>query len=127
MFIELGKGKFGIVFLVEEKVTKTQYAAKYIKTRKRSYREKALEEIDILKLVDHEHIIKYVDSFIDTNSVVILMEYIGGGELFVKIADENYSLTEVDCINFVRQICLGVQYLHSLDIVHLDLKVSTVV
>ena len=111
------------MFLVEEKVTKTQYAAKFIKTRKRSYREKALEEIDILKLVSHEHIIKYVDSFIDTNSVVILMEYIGGGELFVKIADEDYDLTEADCVHFVSQICHGVQYLHLHNVVHLDLKV----
>ena len=122
-FSELGKGKFGTVFLVEEVSSFNKYAAKFIKTRRRTYKEKALEEIEILKIVNHENIIKYVDSFIDNSFVVILMEYIDGGELFVKIADEDYSLTESDCVKFVKQICLGAEYLHSLNIVHLDLKV----
>lgn len=120
---ELGKGKFGTVFLVEEISTLSKYAAKFIKTRRRTFKEKALEEIEILKIVNHENIIKYVDSFIDSSFVVILMEYIDGGELFVKIADEDYSLTESDCVKFVKQICQGAEYLHSLNIVHLDLKV----
>ena len=44
---ELGRGKFGVVFQVEDKVTKKIYAAKHIKTRKREQKEKALEEIAI--------------------------------------------------------------------------------
>jgi serine/threonine protein kinase len=51
------------------------------------------------------------------------MEYLDGGELFERVANEDFTLTESDCCLFLRQICRGVQYLHSRNIVHLDLKV----
>lgn len=49
---------------------------------------------------------------------------ISGGELFERVVADDFNLTELDCILFVRQICEGVQYMHSNNIVHLDLKVK---
>lgn len=48
-----------------------------------------------------------------------------GGELFDRIIDENYNLTELDTVLFIRQICEGLQYMHKMYILHLDLKVNT--
>lgn len=47
-----------------------------------------------------------------------------GGELFDRIIDENYNLTELDTVLFIRQICEGLQYMHKMYILHLDLKVK---
>lgn len=46
-----------------------------------------------------------------------------GGELFERIIDEDYHLTEVDCMVFVRQICDGITFMHQMHVLHLDLKV----
>ena len=58
---ELGRGKFGVVFQVQDKNTKRIYAAKHIKTRKKEQREKVVEEIAILKKFSNPHIIRWID------------------------------------------------------------------
>jgi serine/threonine protein kinase len=48
---------------------------------------------------------------------------ISGGELFERVVADDFTLTERDCILFMRQICEGVDYMHQNYVVHLDLKV----
>lgn len=50
---------------------------------------------------------------------------VGGGELFDRIIDENYTLMELDAVTFIRQICDGLQHMHKMYILHLDLKVGS--
>lgn len=50
---------------------------------------------------------------------------VGGGELFDRIIDENYTLMELDAVVFIRQICEGLQHMHKMYILHLDLKVKS--
>lgn len=49
---------------------------------------------------------------------------ISGGELFERVVADDFTLTERDCILFMRQICEGVDYMHQNQVVHLDLKVG---
>lgn len=49
---------------------------------------------------------------------------VGGGELFDRIIDENYTLMELDAVMFIRQICEGLQHMHKMYVLHLDLKVT---
>jgi serine/threonine protein kinase len=51
---------------------------------------------------------------------------INGGELFERVVADDFTLTERDCVLFMRQICEGVKYLHEKSIVHLDLKVNKI-
>lgn len=61
--------------------------------------------------------------FIELVSVVVRLT---GGELFDRLVEQEYDLTEEDCITYMRQICQGVRHMHQQNLVHLDLKVSTI-
>lgn len=51
---------------------------------------------------------------------------IQGGELFERVIEEDYVLTEKACTVFMRQICEAVEFIHSRQILHLDLKPENV-
>lgn len=58
--------------------------------------------------------------------LVFVVVRLTGGELFDRLVEQEYDLTEEDCITYMRQICQGVRHMHQQNLVHLDLKVSTI-
>lgn len=44
------------------------------------------EEVAILTKLDHPNIVRYYETYEDDRNIYLVMEYIGGGELFDKIA-----------------------------------------
>ncbi|XP_017120081.1 myosin light chain kinase, smooth muscle isoform X9 [Drosophila elegans] len=120
---ELGKGRFGTVFKVQERGQPEQLlAAKVIKCIKSQDRQKVLEEISIMRSLQHPKLLQLAASFESPREIVMVMEYITGGELFERVVADDFTLTEMDCILFLRQVCDGVAYMHSQSVVHLDLK-----
>ncbi|XP_042371153.1 myosin light chain kinase family member 4-like [Plectropomus leopardus] len=74
--------------------------------------------------LNHANLIQLYAAFESRHDIILVMEYVEGGELFDRIIDENYNLTELDTVLFIRQICEGLQYMHKMYILHLDLKVN---
>ncbi|XP_055963748.1 myosin light chain kinase family member 4-like [Sorex fumeus] len=118
----LGGGRFGQVHRCEEKATGLKLAAKIIKTRTAKEKDEVKNEINIMNQLDHVNLIQLYDAFESKNDCILVMEYVDGGELFDRIIDESYRLTELDVIQFTRQICEGVRHMHQMYILHLDLK-----
>ncbi len=50
---------------------------------------------------------------------------ISGGELFERVIDDDFILTERLCELYTMQICEGVNFMHSCNIIHLDMKVCS--
>ncbi|XP_045439895.1 myosin light chain kinase, smooth muscle isoform X1 [Pipistrellus kuhlii] len=118
----LGSGKFGQVFRLVEKKTGKIWAGKFFKAYSAKEKENIREEISIMNCLHHPKLVQCVDAFEEKANIVMVLEIVSGGELFERIIDEDFELTERECIQYMRQISAGVEYIHKQGIVHLDLK-----
>ncbi|XP_074432177.1 myosin light chain kinase family member 4 isoform X3 [Larus michahellis] len=118
----LGGGRFGQVHKCEEKATGLKLAAKIIKAKGPKQKDEVKNEINVMNQLNHVNLIQLYDAFESKNDIVLVMEYVEGGELFDRIIDENCNLTEMDTILLIKHICEGIQYMHQMYILHLDLK-----
>lgn len=119
----LGKGNFAVVKLARHKVTKTLVAIKIIdKTRLNpSNLEKIYREVQIMKLLNHPHIIKLYQVMETKDMLYIVTEYAKNGEMFDHLTS-NGRMSEVEARKKFWQILTAVDYCHRHHIVHRDLK-----
>ncbi|KAF2737565.1 serine/threonine-protein kinase-like protein GIN4 [Polyplosphaeria fusca] len=78
-------------------------------------------EIVIMKLLDHDNIVKLHDVWENRNELYLIMEYLQGGDLFGFIGEQG-MLSEVHAVHLFRQIIVALLYCHRLNIHHRDLK-----
>ena len=122
IYEELGRGRFGVVFKVKDKGNGEILAAKFVRCRKSEEKQKCKDEIAIMNVLDSSKLLQLAAAYENPREIIMVMEYIGGGELFEKVVADDFTLTERDCVLFMRQICEAVGYMHEKWIVHLDLK-----
>ncbi|NP_001314873.1 serine/threonine-protein kinase SIK2a isoform 1 [Danio rerio] len=119
----LGKGNFAVVKLARHRITKSEVAIKIIdKTQLDAVNlEKIYREVEIMKLLDHPHIIKLYQVMETKNMLYLVTEYARNGEIFDYLASRG-RLSEVDARKKFWQILSAVEYCHQRNIVHRDLK-----
>ncbi|XP_058828977.1 death-associated protein kinase related isoform X3 [Topomyia yanbarensis] len=119
---EIGRGKFGVVHTCKEKSTGIRLAAKFIQIVKKGDRKNIEREVHMMNVLRHSKIAQLYAAFEFDRTFCMVMELVEGGELFDRVLDEKFILTERACAIFMRQICEAVGYIHGNNIVHLDLK-----
>jgi len=123
------KGTFGVVRRCIHKKTQKLYAVKLINKYPRMYegtypREWLLqlqEELEVMKMFNHEHIAKLHDSFEDKLFLYIVMEILEGGELYDRVTGQKPYAEGLARVAF-NQIALGVKAMHEKKVAHCDLK-----
>ncbi|XP_029994950.1 caM kinase-like vesicle-associated, like isoform X2 [Sphaeramia orbicularis] len=107
----------------ERQTDKVFVCKKFLKKDGRKVRKAAKNEIMILKLVNHPNILQLIDTFETRKEYFIIQELATGGDVFDWILDQG-NYTERDASNVIRQVLEAVAYLHSLNIVHRNLKLE---
>ncbi|XP_026501254.2 myosin light chain kinase, smooth muscle-like [Vanessa tameamea] len=122
MLSEIGRGKFGTVYLCREKSTGLELAAKLVSVNRRDERRNVEREVDVMRRLRHPRLIQLYDAYDWGKYMCVVLELITGGELFERVIDEDFVLTERACTVFMRQICEGIEFVHRQNILHLDMK-----
>uniref|UniRef100_A0A1Y1NJJ3 non-specific serine/threonine protein kinase n=1 Tax=Photinus pyralis TaxID=7054 RepID=A0A1Y1NJJ3_PHOPY len=119
----IGKGNFAVVKLARHRITRTEVAIKIIdKTQLDAGNlQKVYREVDIMKRLDHPHIIKLYQVMETKNMIYLVSEYASQGEIFDYIARYG-RMTEETARKTFWQILSAVEYCHNRNIVHRDLK-----
>ncbi|CAJ1063505.1 serine/threonine-protein kinase 10 [Xyrichtys novacula] len=123
---ELGDGAFGKVYKARNKETGVLAAAKQIDTKSEEELEDYMVEIDILAKCDHRYIVKLLDAFYHDNKLWIMIEFCPGGAVDATMLELDRGLTEPQIKVVCKQMLEALVYLHSMKIIHRDLKAGNV-
>jgi len=121
----IGMGAFGKVLQVRNKQSQQILAMKIISKRqlrkKSGYIENVQAERNILKKVNHPFVVRMHCSFQTREKLFILMDFLAGGELFLRLGREGIFL-EKDAAFYLAETISALDHLHNLGILHRDLK-----
>ncbi|GMT25440.1 hypothetical protein PFISCL1PPCAC_16735 [Pristionchus fissidentatus] len=119
---EIGTGAFGVVHRCVERATGNTFAAKFVNTPHEKDKETVRKEIHTMSTLRHPGLINLHDAYEDDAEMVMIYEFMSGGEMFEKVSDETNRMTEADAANYMRQVCRALKHMHEMNYVHLDLK-----
>ncbi|EQB59955.1 protein kinase domain protein [Vairimorpha apis BRL 01] len=121
----LGRGAYAQCYLVHLD-DGDSYAMKIVKLKElksKKVHEKLKSELEIHSSLDHEFVVKMYKYFKNDEYVFMLLELCEQGALD-SLLKRNGKLKERYVVKFVKQIVLGLIYLHECNVVHRDLKLG---
>lgn len=123
----IGKGAFGKVNVGVHKLTEELTALKLCE-RKRIAEVQAkkclMQEVSILKrLTGHPNTIQLFEVIETSTHVVLVMEFAAGGDL-LRYVRQRRRLAEPIAQDLFKQLADGIQHVHSMSVVHRDIKLE---
>jgi len=121
----IGKGSYGKVMLVKKAgVGDAVFAMKMLRKEhivKRNQVEHTRSERNVLEATNHPFIVNLHYAFQTPKKLYVVLEYCAGGELFFHLSQAG-RFSQGRCRFYACEICLAIDYLHSLNIIYRDLK-----
>ncbi|CAD8074548.1 unnamed protein product [Paramecium sonneborni] len=128
---QISNGNYSKGYLIEDNkqkqfVCKTFQKVDLIKVTK--LRDSVIGEMLLLRPIDHPNVIRLLEIHEDNKQIYLIYEY-AKGELFQefqKKKSEQSQFSEQQISNFMKQIFQGLKYIHSLNIMHRDIKLENI-
>lgn len=90
------------------------------------YKKKFIHEVQRVRKLNNEHIIKIFDAFEENNTAYYVMEYLSGGSLRDKLNGHISPLEEKEAVSIFYQILDALSDAHSAGIIHADITPNNI-
>lgn len=90
----------------------------------KKFRNKFIKEAQTIAEMDNHHIIRIHDVFEEHGTAYYVMEYLAGGDLRSRIPKNGMAADEA--LGYIRQIADALKYIHTKNILHLDIKPTNI-
>ena len=120
----IGQGGMGAVFLATDKRFGSKVAIKETLFSDEHYLKAFKREARLLNSLKHSALPKVSDHFVENNGQYIVMEYIGGEDLFDEMEKKSTAFSYQDVLNWTHQLLDALEYLHNQanPVIHRDIK-----
>lgn len=123
----LGKGSYGLTYLVKNLEHNTYAVLKQNRKRKRSKgKESFRNEASMLRKLKHHSIPNLYDIFEWEDSIFLVLERKEGWTVEQLIFEKGKQYDELDAFTLLRQVLEVVAFIHKQGIVHLDLRTPNI-
>ena len=123
LILPIAKGGYGSVGLYKNVATSDTYAIKTVDIN--NMKEKKLSsslknEQNILKEINNDYVVNSYFIFQDEKNYYFVMEYLPGGDVYTLLSKNTLPRKTIQLI--IAETILAVNYLHSIHIIHHDIK-----
>jgi serine/threonine protein kinase len=124
----IGRGGFGEVYLVRDKLTYELFALKVLSKADVIFRDQISNvrtERDILSTANNPWVVQLSASFQDSENLYLMLEYLPGGDMMTALI-KLHSFPESTARFFAGEIALALRSIHGFNVLHRDLKPDNV-
>lgn len=131
---ELGRGGMSVVYKAIDHVLNRQVAIKELTISQSPFPEEVIEDVtkrfikeaQVIAMLRHDNIVKVFDVLEEKNKHYMVMEFIEGQTLD-KLISGNKVIPILESISIILEICLALDYIHTNNIIHRDVKPSNII
>ena len=104
---KIGRGAFGVVFLVERHSDNKNFALKCSNPRSITERQDVINECSLISFLDCDQLIRCEEVYDFQNRLWVFIELMEGGEITKIILERNGNFSEDFCKFSLYQVALG--------------------